>query len=144
MWKKKRLCLSVFRGSLCCTILGTTQDRKNFLAPFPCCGKNYVEVFSILSEYSAWRQEYHEPWLQRSLEQWYQITRRFPVAHSKQLVCSLLSRNLAFCSKFPETQIVSMKHWSISKFMLSDEIYLNKKGLVIDSHSSLLGGGNGP
>lgn len=69
MWAIKRMCLSVFRGYLCCTILETTQDRGNFIAPFPCSGKNDLEVLRVLSEHSACRQEYHEPWLQGSLEQ---------------------------------------------------------------------------
>jgi len=43
-------------------------DIRNFLAPFPCCGKNSLEVLGIftelrLSEYSVQRQEYHDPWL---------------------------------------------------------------------------------
>lgn len=46
---------------------------------------------------------------------------------SSQLVCSILSRNLAFWSKVPETQIFSMKHSSVSKFILSDEIHLTEK-----------------
>lgn len=112
-------------------------DIRNFLAPFPCCGKNRLEVLRVLtelrlSEYSVLRQD-HDPWLLGSLEQGFQTIRRFPVAQASHLVCSILSRNLAFWSKLPETQIFSMKHSSVSKFLLSDEIHLTKEVLATNS-----------
>lgn len=122
-------------------------DIRNFLAPFPWCGKNSLEILRVLtklrlSEYSIQTQD-HDPWLWGSLDQGYQTTRRFPVVQVSQLVHSILSRNLAFWSKFPETQIVSMKQSFVSKFILSDEIHLTGKGFAVDSHSSLCGKGNG-